>query len=349
MNCPRCNTTNPEGSAFCNKCGLQLLPPMQNQSYQQPQKNTQTNQYQYRNTNQAYQMNKTNKPTKIPLYRKTWFVVLMCVFFPPIGVVFLWLNKKPENQVARILLTAFLCVWTVFLMIPTAKNSVNEDSNTKTESKENKKEKEDDSDNHEEESKNIQSKEKGFIEEISVYIDESIAQKANDILINQIGFSEVEFGGQLGETSNFEIWVDGTRAVLTASDDVYRIFIPETEYVFYENGQVVMNAQQFADKTMDISEQSAYYIIAKEIVGSALKNPSSANYPSITFSPQDIAMKKSGDLVVVQSYVDAQNSLGAMMRTNYTVEFRVVDIDSFLYELVYANIDGNATGTYIEI
>lgn len=201
----------------------------------------------------------------------------------------------------------------------------------------------------EKEEKSNEIKEKGFTEIINEYVNNSVAEKANDILSNQIGFSKVEFGGQLGETSNFEIWVDGTRAVLTASDDVYRIFIPETEYVFYENGQVVMNAQQFADKTIDVAEQSAYYIIAKEIVGSALKNPSSANYPSITFSPQDIAMKKSGDLVVVQSYVDAQNGLGAMMRTNYTVEFRVVDIDSFLYELVYANIDGNATGTYIEI
>lgn len=202
---------------------------------------------------------------------------------------------------------------------------------------------------NEKKEKNNEIKEKEFAEIIKKYVDNSVAEKANDILVNQIGFSEVKFEGQLAETSNFEIWVDGTKAILTASDDVYRIFIPETDFVFYENGQVVMNAQQFSDKTMDISEQSAYYIIAKEIVNSALKNPSSADYPSITFSPQEIAIKKSGELVVVQSYVDAQNGFGAMIRTNYTVEFRVVDINSFSYELVYANIDGNVTGTYIEI
>lgn len=349
MNCPRCNAPNPDGSVFCNKCGLQLPPPMQNQNYQQPQQNPQMNQYQYENPNQAYRMSKPNTLPKTPLYRKTWFVVLMCIFLPPIGVVFLWLNKKPKNQAARILLTVFLCVWTVFLMIPTAQNSINEDSNPKTEVKENNGEKEGDSDKQEGENKNLQPKEKDFAEEISAYIDGPIAQKANDILINQIGFSEVEFESQLGETTNFEITADGISVVVTASDDVYRIFIPETDYVFYENNQVVMTAQQFSDKTVDTAEQSAYYIMAKEIVGSALKSPSSADYPSLTFNPQDIAMKKSGDLVVVQSYVDAQNGFGAMIRTNYTVEFRVIDIDSFSYELVYANIDGNVTGTYIEI
>lgn len=349
MNCPRCNTPNPEGSIFCNKCGLQLPPPMQNQNYQQPQQNPQMNQYQYGNPNMGYQMNTPNRPHKIPFYRKTWFIVLMCIFLPPIGIALLWIGKKPVNKIVRIVLTVFLCLWTLFLVVPTDEGSEKEDSNSKTEVSENKKEKKNASESREKENKNIQSKKKGFVEEISIYIDESIAQKANDILINQIGFSKVKFSKQLGETTNFEITADGISIVVTASDDVYRIFIPETDYVFYENNQVVMTAQQFSDKTMDTAEQSAYYIMAKEIVDSALKSPSSADYPSLTFSPQDIAMKKSGDLVVVQSYVDAQNGFGAIIRTNYTVEFRVIDIDSFSYELIYANIDGNVTGTYIEI
>lgn len=351
MNCPRCNTPNPEGSVFCNRCGLQLPPPMQNQNYQQPQQNPQMNQYQYGNPNMGYQINTPNRPPKPPFYRKTWFIVLMCIFLPPIGIALLWVGKKPMNKIARIVLTVFLCLWTIFWVIPTDGDSEKEDSRQKAEVAESKQEKREDSKkNREKDEKRKQSKkEKGFVEEISAYIGESIAQKANDILINQIGFSMVEFEGQLGETSNFKITADGISIVVTASDDVYRIFIPETDYVFFENGQVVMNAQQFADKTMDTADQSAYYIIAKEIVDSALKSPSSAEYPSLTFSPQDITMKKSGDLIVVQSYVDAQNGFGAMIRTNYTVEFRVIDIEAFSYELVYANIDGNVTGTYIEI
>ena len=347
MNCPRCNAPNPEGSVFCNKCGLQLPPPVQNQNHQNPQQNAQMNQYQYGNPNMGYQMNTPNRPPKIPFYRKTWFIVLMCIFLPPVGIALLWVNKKPVNKVARIVLTVFLCFWTLILGI--SNNYENENSNTKTNIEENKENSKDKEEKKNRDEKDKSKKEKGFVEEISAYIDKSIAQKANDILIKQIGFSKIKFKNQLGETTNFEISADGIDIVLTASDDVYRIFIPETDYVFYENNQVTMTAQQFSDKTLDTAEQSAYYIITKEIVDSALKSPSSADYPSLTFSPQDIAMKKSGDLVVVQSYVDAQNGFGAMIRTNYTVEFRVIDIDSFSYELVYANIDGNVTGTYIEI
>lgn len=191
--------------------------------------------------------------------------------------------------------------------------------------------------------------EKDFVSQLSEYIDISVAEKANDIIINQLNFSEVEFREKMGETTNFEIALDGVLAVLTASDDVYRIFIPDSDYVFYEDGAVKMTAQQFNDVTIDSYEQTAYYSIAQEIVESYLKSPKSADFPSIAFNSGDIGMKKSGDIVVVQGYVDAENSFGAKIRSQYTVEFKVTDLDSFSYELIYTNIDGKTSGTYIEI
>lgn len=145
MNCPRCNTPNPEGSVFCNKCGLQLPPPMQNQNYHQPQQNPQMNQYQYGNPNMGYQMNVSNRPTKIPLYKKTWFIVLMCIFLPPIGIALLWIGKKPVNKIVRIVLTVFLCLWTLFLAIPTDGDSEKGESSPKTKTEEDKHKKKDDS------------------------------------------------------------------------------------------------------------------------------------------------------------------------------------------------------------
>ncbi|MCI8403209.1 MAG: hypothetical protein HFI38_14150 [Lachnospiraceae bacterium] len=45
---------------------------------------------------------------KIPFWKKTWFVVLICVFMPYIGVFLLWAAKKPLNIFARIIITIVL-------------------------------------------------------------------------------------------------------------------------------------------------------------------------------------------------------------------------------------------------
>ena len=195
---------------------------------------------------------------------------------------------------------------------------------------------------------NIESKSE-FILDLEKYLNESVAEQANDILINQIGFSNVELDGKLDETSNYEIIVDGTYAVMTASDQVYRIFIPSSNYVFYENGSVLLTAQEFNDSVIDSSEQSTYCIIAEEIVKSALVDPSSADFPSAITNSGDIAIKKSEDIVVVQSYVVSNNYYGQKVKTDYTVEFKILDVDTFSYELIYANIGGEEYGTYIDI
>lgn len=100
---------------------------------------------------------------------------------------------------------------------------------------------------------------------------------------------------------------------------------------------------------IDRSQQTAYYIIAQTIVKNALKNPSSAKFPSVITNAGEVAMERNGALVVVQSYVDATNSFGAKIRTNWTVEFMVYDLDSFSYETVYINLGGEKAGEYIEM
>lgn len=223
-----------------------------------------------------------------------------------------------------------------------------ESKNNKKNNKENIKKNESDSkeiDNQEEKDEN-KSK---LVLDLEEYLDADVAEQANDILINQIGFSTVELDGKLDETSNYEIIVDGTYAVMTASDQVYRIFIPSSNYVFYENGSVLLTAQEFNDSVIDSSEQSTYCIIAEEIVKSALVDPSSADFPSAITNSGDIAIKKSEDIVVVQSYVVSNNYYGQKVKTDYTVEFKILDVDTFSYELIYANIGGEEYGTYIDI
>lgn len=57
------------------------------------------------------QQNQVQAPAREePFYRRTWFCVLMAIIFPPLGIVLMWVFKKPTAQSARIALTVVSAV-----------------------------------------------------------------------------------------------------------------------------------------------------------------------------------------------------------------------------------------------
>ena len=82
---------------------------------------------------------------------------------------------------------------------------------------------------------------------------------------------------------------------------------------------------------MDISEQSNYQYWTQETVKSLLKAPKSADFPNIT----EWAIVANPFYVAVQSYVDAQNSFGAEVRSDFTFIY-IKDTS----EIIYAVFDG---------
>ena len=191
--------------------------------------------------------------------------------------------------------------------------------------------------------------EDSFLTALKSQLSESVANDAYNILKNDLGFENFTFIKKMDDTTNYVISANGVEVVLTASDKVYRIFIPNSDTVFYEDDTVKMTAKQYEDKQISYGDQSAYYIIAKTIVESALKNPSSAKFPSINTEAGSIAIERNGALVVVQSYVDAKNSFNATVRSNWTVEFMVYDLSTYSYDALYVEIDGEKSGEYIKL
>ena len=116
MNCPRCNAPNPDGQRFCGSCGAPL-PPLQqdpNYGYRKPEPNPNSNHrynYNYQQPNQNSYNQKYTQPQEHPYY-KTWFLVLMSVVFPVIGIILLWIGKRPKKNAVRILLSVFLVFYT---------------------------------------------------------------------------------------------------------------------------------------------------------------------------------------------------------------------------------------------
>ena len=89
---------------------------------------------------------------------------------------------------------------------------------------------------------------------------------------------------------------------------------------------------------------SMAYVIAKDIVTGCLKAPSTADFCKM----RDCKFQRYDSLFAVQGFVDAQNSFGAMIRSEWVVEFILVDKSSYGYTPVYVNIDGEETGEWME-
>lgn len=63
-----------------------------------------------------------------PFWKKTWFVVLICIFMPYVGVFILWAAKKPTNIIARILITIVLALCSIGIFA-NSNSSENENKN----------------------------------------------------------------------------------------------------------------------------------------------------------------------------------------------------------------------------
>lgn len=84
----------------------------------------------------------------------------------------------------------------------------------------------------------------------------------------------------------------------------------------------------------------------KQIIDNILKSPSTAEYPGGWLDPlEDWKMSKKNNLVTVSSYVDAQNSFGAIIRSEFIIQVKMNDNGSG--KATYVQFDGEVlSGKY---
>ena len=84
------------------------------------------------------------------------------------------------------------------------------------------------------------------------------------------------------------------------------------------------------------SEKTMAYIMSQGFVKKRLKSPGSAEFPSMAWDKTDIRISfdRSTGLYTVRAWVDAQNSFGAKIRTNYIVVLKEVRPDNWTAEKV---------------
>lgn len=80
---------------------------------------------------------------------------------------------------------------------------------------------------------------------------------------------------------------------------------------------------------------------AKDTINSVLKSPSTAEYPgSFLDQFEGWQFSRKGNKLTLSSYVDSQNSYGAMIRSYFTVEFKY-NFDKSKAKVVYLVFDGD--------
>ena len=75
-------------------------------------------------------MEQNQQNQKPPIYKRTWFLVVMCIFLPPVGAILLWVANRPKNKALRIVLTVFLALVFLVSIVPSSKKDKEEATNT---------------------------------------------------------------------------------------------------------------------------------------------------------------------------------------------------------------------------
>lgn len=97
-----------------------------------------------------------------------------------------------------------------------------------------------------------------------------------------------------------------------------------TKYL-YQNGAVVSNLSKHS---ISINEASQIQIGSENTIKKILKSPSTAKFPKLT----EWYIVKDDGVITVQSYVDSQNSFGAMLRSKFEIIIENDAIKSIIFD-----------------
>ncbi len=122
-------------------------------------------------------------------------------------------------------------------------------------------------------------------------------------------------------------------AVHVLEGDIVEIVDENTEVIYNTEG---LNKDYVFYSYFDLDTTIEY---SKTVVTSVLKSPSTAEYPGSWLDPyEDWRVSKDKNIFTLSSYVDSQNSFGAMLRSNFVFQFRYVDEETM--KPIYFEFDG---------
>lgn len=130
--------------------------------------------------------------------------------------------------------------------------------------------------------------------------------------------------------SKIDNWANGVRYQYSYKDTLITIYMNKDNTVnkiisgtitFYEKGKAVSNVN---DRNITSAQMSTLKSSTEDIVKKSLKAPSTAKFPGGFLDPfTDWSFGRNKDIYTVSSYVDAQTSFGAMIRSEFIVKYNL--------------------------
>lgn len=249
---------------------------------------------------------------KTKFYKTEWFMWLMLIFVAPVGIYMLWKRGK-YNKPIRIILSVFFGVFFLSMIINNSINNQNSAADISSKPIVNEQPKEDDSNKPSE------------FEGITIGQERKLKE-----------FIQAEAKKSINKDGSFDNWK------IFKEGDLYTLifsYITKERNVEVDNKFVAtVNWDGKSEKlslrkinsnpviVLSTSHIAMLETLAKDAVKANLKAPSTAKFPGTileadkwNFGATFKGAKEGCVLYQVQSYVDAQNSFGAMLRNNFTV------------------------------
>ncbi len=139
----------------------------------------------------------------------------------------------------------------------------------------------------------------GISEIDDIKADESLNE------IEGVGSKGYRIKASFSKNNNIILYVDSNNKV---------ICIRWADKDFYRDGKALLN---FDNYLITWDEQNEYNIDAQKRIKALLKAPSTAKFPSIN----NWKFGKDNGIVIVQAYVDSENSYGAKLRSEFQIKY----------------------------
>ena len=156
-------------------------------------------------------------------------------------------------------------------------------------------------------------------------------------VLKSVGFDRVEKITFIKETEGMRVYSAAlgytTNFLVTFVDNEIFGISQGNDFVLYDRdaGGVLDKVTNYV---LDTEDRGLFMYLTEEVVKRSLKSPSTAKFPGI-FEQDQWRMGRDHDIVTVKSWVDAQNSFGAVIRAQFTAQFSYSSQD-----LLYLELDG---------
>jgi len=109
-----------------------------------------------------------------------------------------------------------------------------------------------------------------------------------------------------------------TRSIHKNGEQIHEDYRNSESYKSAKENEGKISSKGSGTVVTDDEELGTCWALAKDVVKSNLKSPSSAKFP-FSYGSDGVSITKSGNVYTVRAWVDADNSFGANIRSNFTV------------------------------